>query len=105
MKIKYSPVNLEITIVDEERAMWEDGLEIWYKLPKDKQPDFNPYDYFDSGSVSQPIFKLNQLAQQLPLNKVPKEIIIGLKNIEIIGNIYKDYLNHILGLLLKKQNL
>lgn len=83
---------------------WLDGTKLWYELPKEEQPDFNPYDYFDEPNENV-YFKLREMAKELfEMNEIPDEIIKALSEFELLSKITDKYAKHILGLILKLKN-
>lgn len=104
MKIEYNPKSLILTITDEERSRWRDGLELFYKIDKDDQPEWNPYEYFDDIAY-QPINKLHELGLSFGINKTPKDVEEVIENAAKLAQIFDEYINHALAVCLdaKKQ--
>lgn len=100
MKVKYDNNTFELCVTDRERATWLDGVKTFYDLRKDYRPSLNPYDFLDT--IQQTGYTLKSLAHDLPLNKVPQEVIEGLDNLEKSLDLLDNYANHVFGLILKE---
>ena len=100
---------LEFSITDEDRASWRNGVEVFFKMPKDtnsgkemQRPEWNPYEYFDN--ARQPIYKLEELGQWYGINKCPPKVLECIENARKIAEIYDKYLNHALAVCLDFEN-
>ena len=100
--INSNPITKTITISKINRKNWLDGVEIYYKLPRDERlNDFNPYNYFDEPNENVYLF-LRQLAKtSFDLNAIPDEIVKCLDEFEILSEVADKYAKHIFGLILK----
>lgn len=91
MKIDYSPYRLALVIEDMDRALWLDGRKIYYATPKDYRPDI--YNVQDIEDAMQTYYMLSNIGSESE----------ELANLKILGEIYIQYADHVLGKIINEQ--
>ena len=89
----------EIIIRKIDYMNWLDGMDLWWKIPRDDRPDFNPYYYFDGHDES--IYGRLITMADYYIDEVPDELKEALEEFKLLSKITDKYANHILGLILK----
>lgn len=110
MKIEYNPIKFYLEISDEDVASWRNGVDVFWKLPKDgngkerERPEWNIYSCEGFDDNDQALHKLDDLAHSYEVNKTPKEIEFVLANAKQISNLYQKYMKHALAVCLDPDN-
>jgi hypothetical protein len=98
MKIESNDRLFRLTTEDGERRAFLDGIDMFYKVPKDGRIEMNPYDYFDR--TIQTAWKLQDLGHLFPVNKCPPALAEAIENAMKLAQFTDAYMKHVLGLYL-----
>jgi len=96
MLIEYSANMLRTVIEDMDRAMWLDGRKLYYATPRDYRPDL--YNVQDIDASDQVYYMLSGIN-----HGNDKIILESLENLKQLSDIFTQYADHVLALIIKDQ--